>query len=238
VHVTIPEGSDLHRQGVTAHRHRVDVDEVVLVSGVRVTTMWRTVVDVAGASAFEEGVMVADRALLMGVERDRLEQAADAVADRRSSGRIVQVVAFGDPGGESAAESRFRVSSMRAGFEPPELQHRVRLRDGSDVWVDGWYRRFDVAVEVDGDQKYLDAEMAPEGAGKAVIKEKRREDEVRLLVRALVRPGWVQSGSSTLIRSMLAKVGAHPARPRTPIEAYIERAKRSRPRFERRRRTR
>jgi hypothetical protein len=236
-HVTIPEGSDLHRQGVSPHRHRVEDDEIVLVRGLRVTTIWRTVVDVADASTFEEGVMVTDRALLMDVERDRLEQAADAVADRRSSGRIAQVVAFGDPGGESPAESRFRVSSMRGGFEPPELQHHVRLGDGSGAWIDGWYRRFDVGVEVDGEQKYLDAAMAPEGSGPAVITEKRREDEVRLHIRALVRPGWVQSGSPTLIRSMLAKVGTHPARPRTPIEAYIERARVSRPRFTWRRRT-
>lgn len=236
-HVTIPEGADLHRQGVTAHRHRLVDDDTVLVGGLLVTTIWRTVVDLAGASTFEEGVMAADRALLMGIERQHLELAADATADRRASGRIAHVVAFGDPGGESAAESRFRVSSMRAGFEPPELQHRVRLRDGSEVWVDGWYRRFDVGVEVDGDQKYLDAEMAPDGAGTAVIKEKRREDEVRLLLRALVRPGWVQSGSPTLLRSMLAQVDAHPTRPRAPIEAYIERASVSRPRFAWRRRT-
>jgi len=235
-HVTIPEGSDLHRLGLAAHRHRVDEDEIVLVSGLRVTTVWRTVVDVADAGTFEEGVMVADRALLMDVERSRLEQAADAAADRRSSGRIARTVAFGDPGAESAAESRFRVSSMRAGFEPPELQHRVRLPDGSDAWVDGWYRRFDVGVEVDGEQKYLDAEMAPGGSAKVVVKEKRREDEVRLRMRALIRPGWVQSGSPTLIRSMLAKVGAHPTRPSTPIEAYIERARISRPRVARRHR--
>jgi hypothetical protein len=238
VHVTIPEGSDLHRQGVTAHRHRVDEDEIVVVSGLRVTTVQRAVVDVADAATFEEGVMVADRALLMGVERGRLEQAADGSADRRSFGRITEVVAFGDPGGESAAESRFRVSSMRAGFEPPELQHRVRLPDGSDAWVDGWYRRFDVGVEVDGEQKYLDAAMAPEGPGRAVIREKRREDEVRLRLRGLIRPGWVQSGSPALLRSMLAKVDAHPTRPRTPIEAYIERARISRPRSVPRRRPR
>ena len=95
-------------------------------------------------------------------------------------------------------------------------------------------------MEVDGDQKYLDAEMAPDGAGKAVIKEKRREDETRLRLRALIRPGWVQSGSPALLRSMLAQVGAHPTRPRTPIEAYVERARdsRPRPRLVRRRRPR
>lgn len=230
VHNTVPEGQDQHRQGLAAHRHRLDDAWATTIGGLRVTAIERTVVDVAGASPFEEGVMAADRALLMGVDREQLEAAADSVAERRASGRIVQVVGFADPGGESAAESRFRVSSMRAGFEPPELQRRVRLADGRDAWVDGWYRRFDAGVEVDGEQKYLDAAMAPAGAGRAVIEEKRREDEVRLGMRALVRPGWVQSGSATLLRGMLAKVGVQPTRPRTPIEAYIEQSRASRPR--------
>jgi hypothetical protein len=231
VHDTIPEGADQHRQGITAHRHHLDEASVTMVGGLRVTCVVRTVIDVAGGSSFEEGVMVADGVLLMGTRREQLEDAADAAGDRRSSGRIGQVVGFGDPGGESAAESRFRVSSMRAGFEPPELQHRMRLADGRHVRVDGWYRRVDVGVEVDGDQKYLDAEMAPDGAGAAVIREKRREDEVRLGLRALVRPGWVQSGSPTLLKSMLAKVGVFPTSPRTPIDAYIERSRESRPRL-------
>lgn len=234
VHDTIPEGADQHRQGLTAHRHHLDEASVALVGGLRVTAVARTVIDVAGGASFEEGVMVADRVLLMGMPREELEDAADAVGDRRSSGRIGQVVRFGDPCGESAAESRFRVSSMRAGFEPPELQHRMRLADGRDAWMDGWYRRADVGVEVDGDQKYLDARMAPDGAGAAVIREKRREDEMRLGVRALVRPGWVQSGSPTLLKSMLAKVGVRPTLPRTPIDAYIERSRESRPRLIRR----
>lgn len=230
VHVTIPEGRDLHRQGVTPHRHRLGEHEIVMVHGIRVTSIARTVTDIAGASSFEEGVMVCDRALLLGTSRALLEDAADAAGDRRAARRIAQVVAFGDPGGESAAESRYRVSSMRAGFEPPELQHRVLLRNGRDAWCDAWYRRSDVGVEVDGEQKYLDPGMAPEGAGMAVLAEKRREDDLRLQMRALIRPGWVQSGSPTLIRSMLAKVGMQPTRPRTAIEAYLERARVSRPR--------
>ena len=77
--------------------------------------------------------------------------------------------------------------------------------------------------------------MAPDGTGRAVIAEKRREDEVRLGLRALERPGWVQSGSATAMRTLLARVGARPTRPRTPFEAYCEQARHSRPRTQRRR---
>jgi hypothetical protein len=73
--------------------------------------------------------------------------------------------------------------------------------------------------------------MAPRGAAEAVITEKRREDEVRLGLRALVRPGWLQSGSATAMRSLLARVGVHPTWPRTPFAEYCAAARLARPRL-------
>lgn len=230
VHVTVPEDDDRHRQGVVTHRFLLHDDELVQEGGLVVTSIGRTVVDVAGGSSFEEGVMVADAALLSGVPRDVLEAAVGAAGPRRASRRIREVVGFGHPGAESAAESRYRVSSMRAGFEVPELQRPVRLADGSWAFLDGWYRSMNTGVEVDGDEKYLNPKMAPEVAGKAVLKEKRREDEVRLGLRSLVRIGWVQSGSATAVQAVLARVGVRPTRPRTSIQDHIEAARLARPR--------
>jgi GNAT superfamily N-acetyltransferase len=230
VHVTVPEDDDRHREGVVTHHFLVDDAEVVRHGQLIVTSIGRTVVDIAGGSPFEEGVMVADAALRSGVPREVLEEAVELAGARRASRRIAEVVAFGHPGAESAAESRYRVSSMRAGFEVPVLQRRIVLADGSEVFLDGWYPSVNTGVEVDGDEKYLDPKMAPEGAGRAVLKEKRREDEVRLDLRALVRIGWVQSGSATAVQTVLARVGVRPSRPRTPIQAYIEAARHARPR--------
>jgi hypothetical protein len=235
VHTTVAEDDDRHRSGLVTHHFLVHDEDVVQVRGLLVTTAARTVVDVAGASPFEEGVMAADAALLGGMPREVLEAAADAAGERRASRRIGNVIAFADPGAESAAESRMRVSLMRSGFEVPALQHPVALAGGREASLDALLRAARVGIEVDGEQKYLDAEMAPDGAGRAVIVEKRREDEVRLGLRALVRPGWVQSGSATAMRTLLARVGARPTRPRTPFEAYCEQARLSRPRSQRRR---
>jgi len=230
VHQTVVEDDDRHRTGVVTHRFVVEDAEVVRLGDLLVTGLGRTVVDIAGAGPFEEGVMAADGALLAGVPRAVLEAAVDLAGVRRASRRIADVVAFADPGAESAAESRLRVSLMRLGVEVPELQHPIRLRNGRLAHVDAWLRSSDVGIEVDGEQKYLDAGMAPEGAGRAVIKEKRREDEVRLGLRALVRVGWIQTGSTTALRAVLSRVGVRATRPRTTLAAYCERARRSVPR--------
>lgn len=234
VHITIQEDDDRHRQGVVTHHFLVDDSEVHEGHGLLVTGVGRTVVDIAGAAPFEEGVMAADSVLKAGVSRAALEAAVVLAGPRRASRRIREVVAFAHPGAESAAESRFRVTSMRLGLEVPELQYRIVLRDG-EVYLDGFYRSVNVGVEVDGTQKYLDAAMAPEGAGVAVIEEKRREDEVRVELRALARIGWFESGSTAALRVVMSKVGVRQTRPRTSIQAYIEGARLARPRFRPRR---
>jgi hypothetical protein len=230
VHVTVPEDADRHRTGLVTHHFLVEDAEVVRIGDLVVTSIGRTVLDVAGGSPFEEGVMAADAALLAGVPREVLEASVELAGARRASRRIGEVVAFADPGAESAAESRLRVSLMRLGVEVPELQRPVVLRSGRRVHLDAWLRTADVGIEVDGEQKYLDAAMAPAGAGRAVIEEKRREDEVRLGVRALVRVGWVQTGNLAALRAVLARVGVRATRPRTTLAAYCERARHSRPR--------
>lgn len=235
VHITVPEDDDRHRDGVVTHHFLVDDGEAFEAHGLLITGLGRTVVDIAGASPFEEGVMAADAALLAGAPREQLEAAVELAGPRRAFRRISDVVAFAHPGAESAAESRFRVTSMRLGLEVPELQHRVVIRDG-EVFLDGLYRSVNVGVEVDGDQKYRDAQMAPNGAAAAVIREKRREDEVRLGLRSLARIGWFQSGSTTALRTVLTTLGVRPTRPRTLIQAYIEAARHARPRLRPRRR--
>lgn len=229
VHITVAEDDDRHRHGLTAHRFPVADLEVIERRGLFVTSIARTVVDVAGAAPIEEGVMLADAVLRSGVQRAQLEAAIEIAGPRRAVKRIGQVVQFGHPGAESPAESRFRVTSMRLGLEVPELQHRLVL-SGGEAFLDAWYRSADVGVEIDGEQKYLDAAMAPEGAGRAVIFEKRREDQVRLQLSGLARIGWVQSGSATALRPILHRLGVDPPRRRTTILDYIEAARDARPR--------
>jgi hypothetical protein len=230
VHVTVEDEDDRHRVGLVMHRFPVRDDEVVRIGDLVATDVGRTVVDLAGALPFEEGVMAASGALTAGVPRAILEEAVATAGPRRASKRIAEVVAFAHPGAESAGESRTLVTYFRIGLEVPVLQHPLRLSDGTRAFLDGYFPDEQVGAEFDGVQKLLDPTMAPLGAGPAVVREKWREDEVRLQLRALARFGWVQAGSVPILRALLAKVGVVPPRRKVAFEEYAAAARAARPR--------
>lgn len=231
VHTTVDERRQRGQDGVVAHLFAIADAEVVTIGGLVVTDVGRTVVDLAGASPMEEGVMAADGALHRGVPRSVLEEAADKVGPRRAGRRIRDVLAFADAGAESAAESRSRVTMFRIGVEPPLLQHRLLLPDGSEVFLDFLFPTVMVGGEADGDEKYLNPAFAREGAGRAVVAEKRREDMARAQLQGLGRWGWIQSGSAALLRTVLARVGVLASRPRATLDDYAARAREGRARF-------
>jgi hypothetical protein len=230
VHVTVEDEDDRHRVALTMHRFLIRDPEVVRFGDLVATNVGRTVVDVAGAAPFEEGVMVADAALAAGVPRVMLEEAAVLAGPRRAARRIAEVVGFAHPGAESAGESRTRVTEFRLGLEPPVLQHRLVLRDGTNASLDQYFPTVDIGAEFDGVRKFLDPRMAPEGAGAAVVAEKWREDEIRSQLTGLARFGWVQAGSQALLRGVLARVGVVRPRRRVTIADFIAAARTARPR--------
>ena len=230
LHVVVEDEDDRHRRGVVSHRFLVDDGELVRFGDLMATGVGRTVVDVAGAAPFEEGVMAADGALAAGVPRELMTSAVDLAGPRRAGRRIGEVVGFAHPGAESAAESRWRVTSMRLGVEVPELQHEVVLADGSRAFLDGHLPEARVGVEVDGAAKLLDPRLATEGAGRALLREKWREDEVRAGLDGLVRLGWVQSGSTAALGALYDRAGVRASRPRPSLTDHAESARGARPR--------
>jgi len=227
LHISVDERRERGQEGVAAHLFRVLPSERMRVGELEVTTPARTVVDIAGASPFEEGVMAADHALQKGIRREQLHEAIAAAGTRRAASRIADVVAFGHPGAESAAESYSRVGMLRTGIEPPRLQHRLLLGDGSAIFLDFEFPSVHVGGEADGDSKYL---TAPDGAGKAVVREKRREDEARLQLGDLARWGWRESVRPRLLLGGLFRVGGGPHPRRPTLADYAAVAAAARPR--------
>lgn len=72
--------------------------------------------------------------------------------------------------------------------------------------------------------------MAPEGAGRAVIKEKKREDQLRARVSAVARYGYAEACSPTLLRPILQLAGLHPERNRPTLSDFAAVAREARPR--------
>lgn len=230
VHTTVRRAGARGEQGVSGHLFALTDDEVVPFGPLLATGVGRTVVDVAGASPFEEGVMAADAALHDGVPRDLLAEAADLVGPRQALRRITDVIRFADPGAESAAESVSRATMMRIGIAPPLLQHRLTLRDGSEAALDFAFPWVRAAGEVDGERKLLDPAIAPD-ARRALVEEKAREDEVRTMVTGLARWGWIQAGDVIALSVVLHRIRVDPAAPRASMSDYWKRAAEGRARF-------
>ncbi|MBW4042619.1 MAG: hypothetical protein HIU86_10915 [Acidobacteria bacterium] len=220
VHSTVPDERLRGIAGVSAHLFALRPEEVTAVRSLLVTTPARTVVDVAGASPLSGGVMTADAALHRGLPRALLDAAIELAGPRRSARRIRDAVGFAHPGAESPAESQTRVSQFRLGIAPQELQHEVRHRGRLVARVDTWDERRRIACEADGDEKYLNPVMAPRGAGRAVIAEKKREDLLRLEVDGLARFGYAEASSPALLRPILLRVGLLPEQHRPTMADY------------------
>ena len=148
-------GSRKSWQGVRVHTAALPTQHLAQGGGVPVTSTARTVVDLARASAFRSGVVVADSALRRKLTTKAALQAV--VADcRRWPGvqRAAEVVAFGDALSESALESIARVAFRDCSLPPPELQ-AVLGADGRIIArVDFYWKRFRTVAEADGELKY------------------------------------------------------------------------------------
>ena len=157
-----------------------DADQTV-VDGVPVTTVTRTVVDVARRVPFEAAVVTADAALHLGLTSgERLLDCLARMGPVPGVRAAARVLTFADGLSESVGESRSRVLLSRLGLPAPDLQVRVLRDDRSEIGrCDfGWVRHRTVG-EFDGRVKYGRLLRPGQQPGDAVFEEKRREDDLR-----------------------------------------------------------
>ena len=129
--------------------------------GIRLTSVARTVVDLARTSSFRSGVVVADSAL-RSKQTSKAELHAVITDCARWPG-ICQarlVVEFADGRSESVLESISRVAFRDQGLPPPELQVWVGGDDGVIGRADFLWRRYRTIGEADGAVKYKDTARA------------------------------------------------------------------------------
>jgi hypothetical protein len=123
---------------------------------------------------------------------------------------------------------------IRIGYAPPELQHELWDANGWVASLDFFFPFFGllgVGGESDGLKKFLDPQMAPQGAGRAVYEENRREDRALPLLSGLARWGWPEAVSAPRLRSTLAAFGVQPSFPRATAADYATAARGARPRL-------
>jgi Protein of unknown function (DUF559) len=125
-----------------------------------VTTVARTVLDLARSLEFQEGVVAADSALHRKlVTKAELESVRARCSGWPGATRAAEVVAFADALSESVLESLARVVFRDCGLPPPELQIWA---GGAEVVgrVDFLWRRYRTVAEVDGRMKYANSVRA------------------------------------------------------------------------------
>lgn len=222
--VSTPQRAD----PVIRHRRRLTGHDVVVVGGLRVTSLHRTVVDCIGMLPPGWALAVADSALRLATGADRRNREAtrelagqplsrwktllEERGPRRGIRQARAVLDVTDPLSESPGESRARAVLLAAGLPVPTLQIGVQV-GRREYWADaGWLiapRRY-LLVEFDGALKYrLDGLTGSALAG-ALAQEKQREDGIRGLGHLVERV--VETDLSTarhraaLVRRVSAKL--------------------------------
>lgn len=219
VHVTSARAAGGRSNG-SVFRHTLGApDSLERIAGMWVTSLARTVVDVARVAPFGQAVVVADAALrrtahpLSSVPRTELtgaelERELETVPLRQGTAKIREVIQFADGAADRPGESMSRVSMRKARLPEPVLQAEVRGASGRRYFVDFWWPAFNLVGEFDGKVKYRDPEFlrgrTPE---QALHDEKAREDDIRAAGHGMSRWGWDLAVSPKLLRAHLVAAG-------------------------------
>jgi hypothetical protein len=152
--------------------------------GLPVTSVARTVVDLARTSPHLGGVVVADSALhARKTTHQELASVLAACSTWPGAGRAGRVIAFSDPRSESALESCARVTFDEYGLPAPDLQ--VDIGDEQFIGrVDFCWREHMTIAEADGMLKYADTSRA--------VAQLERDEMLRMAGYKVVHFTWRQ----------------------------------------------
>lgn len=184
--LTVPASRTLgrrRRECIHVHTAALPEAHVRYRDGIPVTSVARTVVDLARTLPFRSGVVVADSALHgYQVGKGELEGVVRDCARWPGISRARRVVAFSDALAESPFESIARVAFRGGGLPPPMLQVWIMAPDHPIGRVDFlWDQRATIA-EADGALKYADPDRARQ--------QLKRDAELRRAGYEVVHFGW------------------------------------------------
>jgi hypothetical protein len=181
---------------VHVHTAPLDPEETAVIDGVPVTSLARTVADLARSLPFEQAVVLADSALFHKrsdrVERGDLLEALARVRRWPGSPAAGRVIAFANGLSESVGESRSRIALAAAGLPPAVLQWEVRSGGTGPLIgrVDFAWPQLRVIGEFDGLVKYGRTLRPGQDPVEVLVAEKLREDALRAEDLGVARWIW------------------------------------------------
>lgn len=193
-------GSSRRESGIVHHRlGTAAVLGVQVRDGIQVVSSEDAVWQVALMSSLESGVVTVDSALHQNAAlREPLARVAARSRAQPGSRTARFALRLAREGSEYPGESLTRVACFRHGIPAPVLQHDVVDHAGRVVGrADFYWEQFRLLGEFDGRVKYERLRRKGETPANAVVREKRREDEMRATLCGMSRFVWseVQPGS-------------------------------------------
>jgi hypothetical protein len=203
-------GGGRSEPGLTRHCRGLPPGDWMTVSGIRLTTVERTLTDLAAAQPFRHAMAPIDHALRTALTSAALLRGhIDAAGVFRDRDRAVRALEFGDGRAQLPGESMSRAIMHQQGFPPPLLQvehaHPTGERDVTDFeWPE--FRRIG---EFDGEGKYLKTEYrGTRSASEVVVDEKNRENRLRRLTGSdFARWDWSEAFAVTPLCAILTAAG-------------------------------
>lgn len=200
-------------------RTGVPDEQSVVIAGIPVSSLARTVVDISRTESLEVAVVVADAALrrarypVSGLPGDAptradLERELERVPACHGERRAARVLELADGRAQLPGETLSRLTMMRLGMPQPVLQHRIVVRSGHVYDLDFYWPGQNIGAEFDGKAKYLDP-LYRNGrtAEQVVYDEKVREDDLRLELDGFGRWDWTVARSPRLLADKLRHIG-------------------------------
>ena len=210
------------QRGIRWHNDAVCDDEIVMVGGFLVTSLERTLVDLARTCSFPSAVAALDAGIgewiespitgrVRGANTGRLHELVSSAAGRRGVRAARTSVNFADARSGSAGESVSRANLHLLGFPAPELQVPFRRDDGGLDIVDFDWPDLGRFGEFDGRGKYLRLEYTADlPIEEIVLAEKEREDHIRRHRPFGLRWGWDIGRDPLKLHRHLFAHGFHP----------------------------
>lgn len=222
------------RSGALVRRRALGLDpQGTTVEGVRVTSLVRTLAEVATGPSFGRSVVMLDDALrdpqpgdvrsgLPVPRKEHLFGALDALGRPPGFARARLAIDFADGRSGSPGESLSRVQMRALGLPMPELQVPFHDHLGRIGIVDYFWPGLGLAGEFDGHSKYGDARRFDRHltAHEVLVAEKEREDRLRAVVDGVVRWGWKTALNRRALGALLESRGL-PMRRRGGFDARL-----------------
>lgn len=194
-------GGGRSANGRTVRAARLEPDETVLVNGVLVTSVARTLVDLGCTASRDAAVMAADHALRHRLVTPTELSASMARTSHRPGGPAARrALRFADGRSESPGESTTRVILDEVGLPAPHLQ--VSVFAPNTVFLgrtDLGYPELGVLLEFDGFVKYSKLLREDEQAVDVVVREKNRENLIRSMGYLVIRIVWADLSNPALL---------------------------------------